>query len=462
MDIYTGNGGPNQDSGIVPGHAYSIIAVKSYKGIRLLEIRNPWGEFEWGGAWSDNSKEWTKEYISVFKPKFDSKDGTFWMSYQDYFKYFNSVNICKVKNWYEARFRGKFIKCWELEDTDEDWVLSKFYYTFKLFDTTNIEFGLHQEDVRILGADRRGYLDLQILILKRHQNGTLTLEHDSGSVTDRELYTSISLTAGHYIIVPRSSGASMRAPDDPLPPVPYKVNFRGKQKIHDYYITTIDDIFRKVDLRLDGQLSAKELNNFGEIIGDDELKTVTTADFFKSKYMNISCDENGVTRFGVKQLFSHYSEQKVTDILTKLGYDESLYSHKSRVFTLSIHSEGKVRVRVSDALKTDLNEKSWDMMMLNYSNKFGKTGAIQNDQCLVFRMHHDKSHSVSYGAINKTSRTIEVILKQKNSVNMLYSPSKGEVRTEVPPHAVVYMASSIIKPGASTYTYKYSFSSKFC
>lgn len=42
--------------GIAFGHAYSILDVWELEGIKLIQIRNPWGsETEWKGAWSDNS-----------------------------------------------------------------------------------------------------------------------------------------------------------------------------------------------------------------------------------------------------------------------------------------------------------------------------------------------------------------------------------------------------------------------
>jgi calpain-15 len=41
------------NGGIVPGHAYSIISAKEAKGHKLMNIRNPWGKFEWDGDWSD-------------------------------------------------------------------------------------------------------------------------------------------------------------------------------------------------------------------------------------------------------------------------------------------------------------------------------------------------------------------------------------------------------------------------
>lgn len=46
----------------------------------LLRIRNPWGEHEWNGAWSDNAPEWN--YVSAetrqkLSPTF-CEDGEFW------------------------------------------------------------------------------------------------------------------------------------------------------------------------------------------------------------------------------------------------------------------------------------------------------------------------------------------------------------------------------------------------
>ena len=102
VDIWTEGENPNQETGIVPGHAYSVIAAKDYNKVRLLQIRNPWGHFEWGGKWSDyDGESWTQEMINAFKPNFDERDGTFWMSYDDFFKYFTSITICRIKNWNE-------------------------------------------------------------------------------------------------------------------------------------------------------------------------------------------------------------------------------------------------------------------------------------------------------------------------------------------------------------------------
>jgi len=58
-DRWTEAGGPDKEGGLVPGHAYSVIQVKEARGNRLINIRNPWGAFEWDGAWGDKSADWT-------------------------------------------------------------------------------------------------------------------------------------------------------------------------------------------------------------------------------------------------------------------------------------------------------------------------------------------------------------------------------------------------------------------
>ncbi|KAE9601229.1 hypothetical protein Lal_00023944 [Lupinus albus] len=84
-------------SGIVQGHAYSILQVREVDGHKLVQIRNPWAnEVEWNGPWSDSSPEWTDRIKHKLKHVQQSMEGIFWMSWQDFQIHFRSIYICRI------------------------------------------------------------------------------------------------------------------------------------------------------------------------------------------------------------------------------------------------------------------------------------------------------------------------------------------------------------------------------
>ncbi|XP_043993183.1 calpain-2 catalytic subunit-like [Gambusia affinis] len=106
---------------LVKGHAYSVTGAEevSYRArdVQLVRIRNPWGQVEWTGPWSDGSHEW--KYVSdATKSKLDhvAEDGEFWMSYSDFIKHFSRLEICnltpdtlesdEVGHWNNYQFEG--------------------------------------------------------------------------------------------------------------------------------------------------------------------------------------------------------------------------------------------------------------------------------------------------------------------------------------------------------------------
>uniref|UniRef100_A0A3Q1IRZ6 Uncharacterized protein n=1 Tax=Anabas testudineus TaxID=64144 RepID=A0A3Q1IRZ6_ANATE len=86
---------------LVKGHAYSVTGLRQvdYRGRqeRLIRIRNPWGQVEWTGAWSDNSSEWNS-LDSAEKDEMLCKmeDGEFWMSFQEFLRQFSRLEICNL------------------------------------------------------------------------------------------------------------------------------------------------------------------------------------------------------------------------------------------------------------------------------------------------------------------------------------------------------------------------------
>ena len=93
-----------EEMGLVPGHAYTVLGVYevNYRGnTRLIHIRNPWGSGEWTGDWRDNDSKWTSALRKQVGLDSRTKDdGEFFMSFNDYLKYFCMMGICQLHNDY--------------------------------------------------------------------------------------------------------------------------------------------------------------------------------------------------------------------------------------------------------------------------------------------------------------------------------------------------------------------------
>ncbi|NXM07857.1 CAN3 protein, partial [Tyrannus savana] len=88
--------------GLVKGHAYSVTALDEvlFKGekLRLVRLRNPWGQVEWNGPWSDKSEEWNSvnEAEKIRLQHKVVEDGEFWMPFQDFLRHFTKLEICNL------------------------------------------------------------------------------------------------------------------------------------------------------------------------------------------------------------------------------------------------------------------------------------------------------------------------------------------------------------------------------
>ncbi|KAL6111120.1 capn9 [Pungitius sinensis] len=112
-------------TGLVKGHAYSITGLEEVnvrgKTVQLIRVRNPWGQVEWNGPWSDESREWN--YVTAAdKSRLlqQSDDGEFWMEFSDFKKNYDKVEICNMtpddltndskRQWEVSMFEGNWIR----------------------------------------------------------------------------------------------------------------------------------------------------------------------------------------------------------------------------------------------------------------------------------------------------------------------------------------------------------------
>ena len=84
--------------GLINEYTYNLLAIYQItnsegNNVYLFKLRNPWSKGEWNGDWSDKSSLWDSN--SKNKVNFsDKEDGIFYMSDNDFFKYFTQIEIC--------------------------------------------------------------------------------------------------------------------------------------------------------------------------------------------------------------------------------------------------------------------------------------------------------------------------------------------------------------------------------
>ncbi|KAG1939837.1 calpain-1 catalytic subunit [Pimephales promelas] len=106
---------------LVKGHAYSLTGATevNYRGRKekLVRMRNPWGQVEWTGAWSDGSSEWNSVAASE-RPNANAEDGEFWMSFSEFLSHYSRIEICTLT---PDTITSDSVKHWAVTNHDGTW-----------------------------------------------------------------------------------------------------------------------------------------------------------------------------------------------------------------------------------------------------------------------------------------------------------------------------------------------------
>ena len=157
----------------------------------------------------------------------------------------------------------------------------------------------------------------------------------------------------------------------------------GVHQMSMLFESTVSDIFRKFDMLLNRELGYSEFRGFCECV--DRLTSESEFNQILSKFSSTKLDkmlnassqggpastgsvgndrtsqpgslrEGGLTLEGFKQFLvneieaNEMDEGPMFEWLASLGYDEDLYSIKSRCFMLTFHSNVDLSVSVRDAI----------------------------------------------------------------------------------------------------------------
>ena len=222
--------------GIWNNHAYGIMDIRDLKGLKLIRIRNPWGEGEWKGTFGDEDEEWDKHRGLKDELNYEfGKDGTWWMAFDDWVKHYNRLYIGRIfpDKWHKFSIDGK----WEGKtaggpppmqidrdeevaehikmDSDDKW-FNNPQYRLAIKKKTHIFISLMQADQKLSGLP---YMPCNFLVIKTNDKKNRIWEKDKDDIIvsaaegiqrigQREISKDIVLEVpegkkeAHFIIVP--------------------------------------------------------------------------------------------------------------------------------------------------------------------------------------------------------------------------------------------------------------------
>lgn len=222
--------------GIWNNHSYGIMDVRDIKGLKLIRIRNPWGEGEWKGTFGDEDEEWDKHRGLKDELNYEfGKDGTWWMAFEDWVKHYNRLFICRVfpDKWHKFSIDGR----WEGKtaggpppgqpekeegisehikiDSDDKW-FNNPQYRITIKKKTHLFISLMQADQKLTGLQ---YMACNFLVIQTVDKKNRIWEKDNNEiiasaaeglqkVAQREITKDIILELpegkkeAHFIIIP--------------------------------------------------------------------------------------------------------------------------------------------------------------------------------------------------------------------------------------------------------------------
>jgi calpain-15 len=210
-----------ENCGLLNVHAYSLQDVKQSNDgqHRLIKLRNPWGgTYRWTGEistiiifsnfislislgdWSDDSPLWTQNpdlRRELLKEKRSKRDGVFWMPFSSFAKYFECVDICKIRpDWYEVRDSANFYP--------EGGMMQAYSITIRT--VTELDITLHRKISKNLRIQRSEVsLCVAIVNIEEQTNGNYRI-YSIPILSQRGQHKFVStdgyLQPGTYIILP--------------------------------------------------------------------------------------------------------------------------------------------------------------------------------------------------------------------------------------------------------------------
>uniref|UniRef100_A0A8C3TBA7 Calpain 12 n=1 Tax=Chelydra serpentina TaxID=8475 RepID=A0A8C3TBA7_CHESE len=264
--------------GLVMGHAYSVTLDHGGKKLKLLRLRNPWGQVEWNGRWSDHSPLWAGLDPQLQKSmQVRKEDGEFWMQLADFLRYFDALEICSLTpdlreeekglGWNVHAFQGRWSMGYTaggsrtgLAPADSLWMNPQYHVRLLEADESDLRkqrldpgctllVSLMQKDRRQdrkrgkdflpIGFEILKYLELTNMSQRKALLPSLPAVCWTSHVPMRDVTGRYRLPLGDYLIIPSTgypmeeSSFTLRIFTEKAVFIKYDVDFSGTMNIHE-------------------------------------------------------------------------------------------------------------------------------------------------------------------------------------------------------------------------------------
>ncbi|KAJ7125786.1 cysteine proteinase [Mycena crocata] len=213
LDTYRSGDWNATINGLHGSHAYSVLRAVEAKGKRFVVVRNPWGESEWTGPWSDGSKEWTPEWLAVLPELGHSfgDDGQFVMEYKDFLSSWSDIDrtILFDSNWVMS---SQWLDV-TTRPLPAAWSFGDVSFTISMAKPSFAMIVLSQLDSRFFqDISGRAYWSLDFIVYKQGDTEAIA-ESLHARYYSRSVNLEINLDAGEYVVHVRINRANYRDKD---------------------------------------------------------------------------------------------------------------------------------------------------------------------------------------------------------------------------------------------------------
>ena len=207
QDLNNGSDSYQEKIGICGSHAYSLLGAFEVQQVngkwtrlksgerprgnveRLVQLRNPWGKCEWKGKWGDTDSSWNSELRKELDQNENADDGKFCMTYNEFVKYYDTLQIC----YYHDDYKYSALK---LQSKPNDTV----NLTFNVNQSGVYFFSLNQKLTRAFPKSKRyDYSPLSFTISQIQSNGQ-PKQLATQLKPDFENWVQLDVVPGQYVV----------------------------------------------------------------------------------------------------------------------------------------------------------------------------------------------------------------------------------------------------------------------